>query len=289
MENQFGTEELRVLLGGVARDFFAMLWPVFFATVILAIAGNVAQTGLMFTPRALAFRFDRITPNFRKILPNRQTLFNLLKSLAKVAVIGLISYLLIQVDFLKVLLLGNMSLEQALVLVGTAGFKIMISAGVFLLAIAVGDFYFQRYEFEESLKQTPSEAKRELREDSGDPQLKGRRLQMAREMLQKRDMLKSVPTADVVITNPTHYAVALLYESGVDTAPRVIAKGEDRMALEIRRIARESDVPIVENPPLTRVLYEQVEIGNEIPREFFGAVATILQALEKFRRKLGRS
>ncbi len=286
-QEHFGNEEFRVLLGGVVRDFFSLLWPVFGITMVFAIAGNIVQTGFIFAPKALAFRFDRISPNFKKILPNKQTMFNLIKSLAKVIVIGFISYLLIRGDFLKILLTGSMSIKQAVSLVGYSGFKIMMSVGIFLLAIAFADFLFQKSEFEDSLKQSPSEAKREMKEDGGDPGVKSRRMQIARDMMQ-RNMLKSVPNADVVITNPTHFSVALQYNYGVDTAPRVIAKGEDAMALAIRRIAKENDIPIVENPPLARVLYSQVEIDQEIPNEFFKAVSTILISLEKFKRKIAR-
>ncbi len=283
---RFGAEEFRVVLSGVSRDFFNLLWPVLAITMIFAIVGNVVQVGFMFTPRALSFRFDRISPNFKRILPNRQTMFNLVKSLAKVILIGFISYILITGDFLKVLLTGNMGMMEAIGLITYSGFKIMMAVGLVLLAIAVSDFYFQKSEFEESLKQTPSEAKREMKEDSGDPIFKNRRMQLAREMMQG-NMLKEVPKADVVITNPTHYSVALLYEVGRDAAPRVIAKGENRIALEIRRIARENDVPIVESPKQARLLYAEVDVGKEIPKEFFEAIVAILITLEKFKRKVG--
>lgn len=284
--DRFGSEEFRVILSGVSRDFFNLLWPVLAITLVFAVVGNVVQVGFMFSPRALSFRFDRISPNFKRVLPNRQTLFNLVKSLAKVVIIGIISYVLISGDFLKVLMTGNMGMMQAIKLITYSGFKIMMAAGLLLLGIAVADFFFQKSEFEESLKQTPSEAKREMREDSGDPVMKNRRMQLARDMMQG-NMLREVPKADVVITNPTHYSVALSYEMGRDSAPRVIAKGENRLALEIRRIARENDVSIVESPKQARLLYAQVEVGQEIPQEFFNAVVQILITLEKFRKKVG--
>ncbi|MDF3818848.1 EscU/YscU/HrcU family type III secretion system export apparatus switch protein [Leptospira sp. 96542] len=283
---QFGAEEFRVIMSGVSNDFFNLLWPVLAITLVFAVVGNVVQVGFMFSPRALSFRFDRISPNFKRVLPNRQTMFNLGKSLAKVIMIGIISYILISGDFLKVLLTSNMGMVEAIGLITYSGFKIMMAAGILLLAIAVSDFYFQKSEFEESLKQTPSEAKREMKEDSGDPALKNRRMQLARDMMQG-NMLREVPKADVVITNPTHYSVALAYEMGRDVAPRVIAKGADRLALEIRKIAKENDVPIVESPKQARLLYAEVDVGQEIPREFFEAVVAILITLEKFKKKVG--
>ncbi|MDZ4727397.1 MAG: EscU/YscU/HrcU family type III secretion system export apparatus switch protein [Leptospira sp.] len=285
--DRFGAEEFRVMLGMVASDFIGLLWPILAITVVFAIAGNVLQVGFMFTPRALAFRFDRISPNFKRVLPNRQTMFNLFKSLAKVILIGIVSYILISADFLKILLTGNMGIIESISLISYSGFKIMMTVGIILLAIAVTDFLFQKSEFEDSLKQTPSEAKREAKDDGGDPILKNRRMQLARDMMQG-NMLREVPKADVVITNPTHYSVALIYELG-DVAPRVIAKGENRLALEIRRIARDNDVPIVESPQNARFLYFQVEVGKEIPNDLFQAVANILFTLEKFKRKIGRT
>lgn len=285
--DQFGAEEFRVMMAMVATDFFNLLWPILAITIVFAIIGNVIQVGFMFTPQALAFRFDRITPNFKRVLPNRQTMFNLVKSLAKVILIGFISYILISGDFLKILLTGNMGVMESISLISYSGFKIMMTVGFLLLAIAMADFFFQKFEFEESLKQTPSEAKREAKDDGGDPVLKNRRMQLAREMMQG-NMLREVPKADVVITNPTHYSVALAYEMGRDIAPRVIAKGENRLALEIRRIARENDVPIVESPQHARLLYKEVEVGQEIPGEFFDAVSKILMTLEKFKRKMSR-
>ncbi|TGN21140.1 EscU/YscU/HrcU family type III secretion system export apparatus switch protein [Leptospira idonii] len=284
--DHFGTEEFRSTMTLVARDFLNLIWPILAITVVFAIVGNVVQVGFMFTPRAVSFRFDRITPNFKRILPNRQTMFNLLKSLAKVILIGVVSYILIAGDFLKILLTGNMGVMESIALISYSGFKIMMTVGILLLAIAAADFFFQKFEFEESLKQTPSEAKREMKDDSGDPSLKNRRMQLARDMMQG-NMLKEVPKADVVITNPTHYSVALAYEFGRDQAPRVVAKGENRLALEIRRIAKENDVPIVESPQQARLLYAQVDVGKEIPNEFFQAIVSILVTLEKFRKKVG--
>lgn len=139
--DRFGAEEFRVILAGVSRDFFNLLWPILAITLVFAIVGNVVQVGFMFSPRALSFRFDRISPNFKRVLPNRQTLFNLVKSLAKVVLIGVISYVLISGDFLKVLLTGNMGMMQAITLITYSGFKIMMAAGLLLLGIAVADFF----------------------------------------------------------------------------------------------------------------------------------------------------
>jgi flagellar biosynthetic protein FlhB len=143
-----------------------------------------------------------------------------------------------------------------------------------LMILAVADYAYQKYEFEKSMKMSLSEIKQEMKQSEGDPQLKAKVRQLQREMSKKR-MMQDVPKADVVITNPTHFAVALLYEGGA-SAPKVVAKGQDEVAARIREIARENKVPLVENKPLARTLYSTVEIGREIPADLFEAVALVL-------------
>ncbi|WP_246028271.1 flagellar biosynthesis protein FlhB [Leptospira fletcheri] len=277
-------EAVSSLMNNALWDITQLLLPLMGITVIAAIVGNVLQVGFLFAPRALAFNFSRIRPNFRRILPNRQTLFNLGKSLAKVAIIGWVSYFVIEKDFFRILMLGDMGLEESVTLITFTAFKIFVVVGILLLAISVGDYFFQRYEYEESLKMTPSEAKREMKEQDGDPSLQARRRQMARDTIKKSRMLTEVPKADVVITNPTHFAVALEYKPGVHKAPVVIAKGVDDFALRIIRVARSNEVPTVEDRPMARMLYDEVEIGQEVPARFYTALSVIFTKLESFRK-----
>ncbi len=278
------SESVTELLKNASTDLFTLLWPLLGITFVGAVIGNVAQVGFIFTPRALSFNFSRIRPNFKKVLPTRQTLFNLGKSLAKVGLIAWVSYIIISKDFFSILISGEMGLEQAVALVMSSSFKIFLVVGIILLAISIVDYLYQRYEYEESLKMTPSEAKREAKESDGDRSLQARRRQLARDMMNKRKMLAKVPEADVVITNPTHFAVALEYKPGIHKAPIVIAKGVDDFALLIIRIARENGVPTVEDRIQARGLYEEVELGAEVPQQFYRAIATILSRLESFRR-----
>lgn len=284
LRTDISPESVTELLKNASTDLFTLLWPLFGITFVGAVIGNVAQVGFIFTPRALSFNFSRVQPNFKKVLPTRQTLFNLGKSFAKVGLIGWVSYIIISKDFFPILLSGEMGLEQAVALVMSSSFKIFLVVGIILLAISIVDFLYQRYEYEESLKMTPSEAKREAKESDGDRSLQARRRQLARDMMNKRKMLAKVPEADVVITNPTHFAVALEYKPGIHKAPIVIAKGVDDFALLIIRIARENGVPTVEDRLQARGLYEEVELGAEVPQQFYRAIATILSRLESFRR-----
>lgn len=277
-------EAVSSLMNNALWDITQLLLPLMGITVVAAIVGNVLQVGFLFAPRALAFNFSRIRPNFRRILPNRQTLFNLGKSLAKVAIIGWVSYFVIEKDFFRILMLGDMGLEESVTLITFTAFKIFVVVGILLLAISVGDYFFQRYEYEESLKMTPSEAKREMKEQDGDPSLQARRRQMARDTIKKSRMLTEVPKADVVITNPTHFAVALEYKPSVHKAPVVIAKGVDDFALRIIRVARSNGVPTVEDRPMARMLYDEVEIGQEVPARFYTALSVIFTKLESFRK-----
>ncbi|WP_342776080.1 EscU/YscU/HrcU family type III secretion system export apparatus switch protein [Leptospira gomenensis] len=284
LRNDISSESVTELLKNASTDLFTLLWPLLGITLVGAVLGNVAQVGFIFAPRALSFNFSRIRPNFKKVLPTRQTLFNLGKSLSKVALIAWVSYIVISKDFFPILLSGEMGLEQAVALVMSTSFKIFLVVGIILLAISIVDYLYQRYEYEESLKMTPSEAKREAKESDGDRSLQARRRQLARDMMNKRKMLAKVPEADVVITNPTHFAVALEYKPGIHKAPVVVAKGVDDFALLIIRIARENGVPTVEDRLQARGLYEEVELGAEVPQQFYRAIAAILSRLESFRR-----
>lgn len=283
----FGQESLQVLLKDFATDILYILFPLLGITVVAAILGNLVQVGFLFSPRALNPNFGRIRPNFKRVLPTRQTLFNLAKSIAKVALIGWVSYIIISQDFSKVLLAGDMGLKQAMSLIATTAFKVFIVVSILLLAIGIADYFYQRFEYEESLKMTKQEAKQETKEQEGDPTLQSRRRQLGRDIINQRQMLSNVPEADVVITNPTHYAVALRFDNQIHEAPEVIAKGVDEFALLIIRIAKENGIPTVENRVQARMLYEEVEIGDQIPAKFYQAVSQILSRLDSFRRKAG--
>ena len=280
---QFTTESFVRLFRVASEDIFTLVAPMLLITFITALAGSLMQVGFMFSPKAIAFNFKKITPNFKKVLPTRQTIFNLLKSIAKVVLIGWVSYIIISMDFLHMLLAGQMGIKGALRLLFYTSFKIFFVIGIILFVIGIADYYYNKYEFEESLKVTPSEAKREQRESEGDKSMLNRRRNMVREFIRK-GMLQKVKTADVVIVNPTHFSVALSYDPQVHDAPMVVAKGMDEFALMMRRVAKNNDVPMIEDRVQARMLYEEAELDMPIPVKFYRAVSVIIARLEKYKR-----
>ena len=279
----FGSEELSVLFRSATDDIFTLLFPVLGIAFIFGITGNVVQVGFLFSTRAISVNFSKIVPNFKRVLPTRQTLFNLLKALAKVILVGWVSYIIISYDFLTVLKSGELGIKNALILIGRTSMKIFLIMGMLFLAISILDYYFQKSEFEDSIKMTPSEAKQELKETDGDKAILNRRRNMVREFIRK-GMLQRIPKADVIIVNPTHFSVALEYKPEIHSAPIVTAKGMDEMALLIRRLAKKYEIPIIEDRITARMLYDEVEVDEEIPAKFFRAVSIIISRLDKYRR-----
>jgi flagellar biosynthetic protein FlhB len=261
-----------------------LLIPVFLAANIGAIIGEVSQVGFQISTHPLKLdwskiRFDPSTV-MKKVFFSRQIAANLLKSIAKLAFIGFISYLIIKNDFDEILKTPDISIALAFKTILFTGFKIIVWSTVLLMALAIPDYFFQKREFIESLKMTKQEMKEELKETVGDPYIRARMREMQREIAMK-NMIREVPKADVVVTNPTHYAVALKYERETMDAPAVIAKGVDSMALRIREIAKENNIELIENRPLARELYNSVDVGDIIPEKLFRAVSFVYAELYK--------
>lgn len=277
------------LLNQLIREITMILGPVFLVAVLMAIAGNLVQSGFLFSLKPLAFDLSRIKLDFttmiKKIFFSRQIAVNLIKSLLKLVVLIAVSYFIIRSDFLSMMQLGQMGVSQSLHVLGFILFKLGIILSIFLMAFAIPDFIYQKYEFKESLKMTKEELKQEYKETEGDPLVKQRQRQRAIDMI-RRNMLKNVKQADVVITNPTHFAVAVRYVPGRDLGPVVVAKGEDHLAFRIRNLARNENIPIVENRPLARELYYKVEEGQEIPYQFWTLIAEIYNTLGLAERKV---
>ena len=261
-----------------------MLSPIFLAVLIAGVVGNVMQVGFQFTAHPLKWdwtkiKFDPATI-MKKILFSKQVGMNLFKSIFKVLTIGLVAYLIIANDFDSILGTPDLSIALALKMILLSGLKIIIWTSIILLVLSVPDYYFQKREFLDSLKMTKQELKEEYKETQGDPHLRARMREMQREIVMK-NMVQEVPKADVVVTNPTHFAVALQYDSISMEAPTVIAKGVDSIALRIRQIATDNDVAMIENRPLAQQLYRDVEIGDIIPEDLFYAVSLVYAELYK--------
>lgn len=273
---------LSIEWGRVLSELGILLMPVFAVCYVAGFLGNVIQVGLKFTAHPLKPDLSKIkfTPQdmIKKLFISKKVAMNLFKSLFKISVIAFCSYLIIQNDFEMLLRTPDISVAAAFADVSFIAFKIIIVSAVLLIVLAIPDYFFQRKELMDSLKMSKQEIKEEHKESQGDPQIKARLREMQREIL-TRNMIREVPKADVIVTNPTHFAVALRWDQSTMEAPSVIAKGVDSMALRIREIAKTNDIMMIENRPLAQALYRDVEIGNEIPVEFFQAVTEIYSIL----------
>ncbi len=283
--DQLNTSNFAVVGQAMVLGFLQIMLPILVIAVVAAVVVNMVQTGFLFSTKALEPKLSRVNmlEGFKRMFSMR-TLFELMKAIMKIAVIGIIIYTEINADlpaFSMMLTEGwKASILQIAELIFNAGFKIML----FLAAIAMLDYIFQRRKFEKDLMMTKYEVRMEMKQQEGDPQIKGKIRQKQRQMAMMR-MMQSVPDADVVITNPTHYAVALKYDEKRGNAPVVTAKGVDHIALKIKEVASQNAIEVVENVTLARSLYAMCEVGDQIPVEMYQVVAEILaQVFRKKRR-----
>ncbi len=283
------TDSLTGLLISITYDTALIIGPIFIAVIFMAVVGNVLQVGFMFSLKPLEMDFSRIKFSFdnliKRVFFSKNIAVNLIKTILKVFLMSWIAYFIIQMDFLTIIETGEISVAESLKILGFLGFKLTMIIAIILLIISVPDYFFQRYEFTESIKMTKQEIKEEYRESEGDPQVKQRQRQLAMELV-RRSMMAEVRKADVVITNPTHFAVALRYDLTRENAPRVVAKGEDQIALIIRNIAKKEEIPVIENKPLAREIYRLVDVGDLVPVEFYDALAGIFISLSKYKTRL---
>ncbi|HNW29898.1 MAG TPA: flagellar biosynthesis protein FlhB [Spirochaetota bacterium] len=268
------------------REFIAVtyesgkiLLPIFVASMVAAILGNVVQVGFQFSAHPLNFDWSKIKFDpatiMKRIFFSKQVAMNLFKSIFKVVAIGFVAYLIIMADMDDILKTPDVSVAMALRIIMMTAFKIIIWSAVLLLALSIPDYFFQKREFIESLKMTKEEMKEELKETIGDPYIRARLREMQRQNLLRAMMSREVPRADVVVTNPTHFAVALQYDRYTMPAPTVVAKGEDSIALKIREVAAEHGIPLIQNRPLAQEMYKRLEVGDIIPEDLFYAVSLV--------------
>lgn len=259
--------------------------PLFAGLMVAAVAFNAVQSGVHLAPKALQPKGNRISPlqGFKRLF-SAKGLFDGLKALAKIAVVGPLAYVIMRDLMPELVRLHTMPLEA----VGHVAFEAARRLALPLLgalALVAGlDYGFERWRWRGDLKMTAKEVKDETKEDEGDPHVKGRRRQMARQWLKRPPLEQALARADVVVTNPTHYAVALRYDPLEAPAPRVLAKGIRKRALRIKAMAAEMGVPLLENRPLARALFAGVEEDQQIPEELFPAVAAVLAEVYRRRR-----
>ena len=265
-----------IVLGNAILELLLIIWPFLVFGFVITFIVTVYQVGWKVTAKPMEPKLSKFNPinGFKRIF-SKDSLFELLKSLVKVGVIAYVAYTNIVDEANNLFILYDISLNQAIALVGSIIIEFGIEISVIFIVIGLIDYIYQKWKFGEDMKMTKQEVKDEYKNTEGDPQIKGRIRQKMREASQRR-MMQDVPKADVVITNPTHFAVAIKYDAEVSRAPIVVAKGEDYLAQKIKEVARENHVEIVENKPLARMLYHNVDIGAEIPPELYQAVAEVL-------------
>lgn len=257
-----------------------MVLPIAATAIVAGVTANVIQNkGFIFTTKTIEPKISKILPKFgeyfKKTLFSFEGAFNVVKSIVKVAVIFIAAYLLIRSETRQLISLMNTNFWDGVVFIAETTAKLLIITSIIFIVIAIPDYIVQKKQFMESMKMTKQEVKQEYKELEGDPLVKGRLRQYMHEML-RRNIPAAVAKSDVVITNPTHYAVAIQYDSTTMAGPMVMAKGVDSLARRIREIATENKVPLVENRPLARALYAEVEIGEMVPENYYQALAVIL-------------
>jgi flagellar biosynthetic protein FlhB len=258
--------------------------PIALIAAVLSVAASFAQVGWAFAPKALEFNWGRMSPanGFTRLNPSH-ALPELGKALVGIAVVGAVIYLTAHAFYGQAPGLLNMSAAESAGVAWDQIWKLLWRTSLVLVVLAAADYGIQYWRWYTQLKMTRQEVRDETRMNEGRPEVKACIRRIQRDMARSR-MLKAVETATVVVTNPTHYAVALEYRRGEMTAPRVVAKGADHMAARIREIARKHDVPIVENVTLARALHKNAEVGDTIPADLFGAVAEVLAYLVRLKR-----
>ena len=247
------------------------------------LAGNFAQGGFSFTPSALAPKADKFNPvsNLKRIF-GLDSVVNLVKSFLKLLLLGAVAHSVLKPVLADAPSLIHSPLTVLMKTLAETLYSLAFRCGLLMIAFAAADYGYSWYKNEKSLKMSKQEIRDEYKSQEGDPLVKSQRKRFARELIQKRSMAE-VPNASVIITNPTHISIALRYDRDKDAAPVVVAKGADILAAKIREIAKENNIPLIENKPLARALYKSVEPNQIIPVEFFGAVAEILAYV--FRQK----
>ena len=266
-------------------NMFLILLPVLGVAFMAGLVFNYLQVGFLFSTKAMAPKFSRINmiEGFKRIF-SKNTLIELLKSLFKLAALGYIAYTEYQEQVDKVPMLMKTGLTGSIVAMLDILFSLAFKLGLALAVFGPLDFLYQWWKYEKDLRMSKQEIKDEYKLTEGDPQIKGKIRQKQRQMSSLR-MMRAVAQADVVITNPTHYAVALAYEEGKHNAPLIVAKGKDLVAQRIREKARENHVEIVENKPLAQQLYFFCEVGDEVPEKMYQAVAEILAYIYRIKNK----
>lgn len=276
----------RLFVKGILNLLIPIL-PFLLVGFVVAFFSTSLQFKFKVTKKPLEPKFSKMNPiNGIKRMFSLNTLMELLKAVLKVSVISYLVYNVLMDHAKDLFLVYNLTVQQSIMLMYDIVLELGMKICIFFIFLAVADLIYQRWKYKQDNKMTKQEVKDEYKNQEGDPKVKGQQKQRMMQASQRR-MMAAIPEADVVITNPTHFAVALSYESGKGAAPIVVAKGADFLAAKIKDVAKENHIDIVENKPLARMLYHNVELGAEIPPELYQAVAEVLAYVYQLHNKVG--
>ncbi|MFS1518390.1 flagellar biosynthesis protein FlhB [Bacillus sp. SCS-151] len=270
----------------LVKDMALIIAPIMLAAMVGGVAANYSQVGFLFSTEPIKFKLEKIDPiKGAKRIFSIRALVEFLKSILKISFVAAVTFFILWVNWGQVEMLSQISIGAALSFLAKLVFQMGLAASIVLVFLAIIDYLYQKYDFEKSIRMSKQDIKDEYKNVEGDPQVKSKIKQKQREMAMQR-MMQEVPNADVIITNPTHFAVALKYDESKMDAPFVVASGVDFIAQKIKSIAKKNNVVTIENRPLARALYDQTEIGQAIPEEYFKAVAEILAYVYSLKNKV---
>lgn len=259
--------------------------PVTLIILLFGVASNVMQVGFLFTLKPLEPKLSKLNPiEGVKRLVSLRSIVELLKGILKVTIVGYFAYKLIKVDFDQYYSLMDSAVPSIMSITGKLMFKLVLKITLMLLILALFDYFYQKWEYERNMRMSKQDIKDEFKQAEGDPFVK-RKIRIFQRQLLMNAMIKELPEADVVVTNPVHLAVALKYDSKTMRSPKVVAKGARKMAERIKKIAEQHNIPIVENKELAQALYKAIDVGMEIPEKFYQAVAEVLSYVYKLKNK----
>lgn len=282
---ELNSDSLQSIIITVIWRFAVVFLPMVVPIMVMGIGANLLQTGYINTTEPLKPQFSKINPmnGFKKMFSMR-TVMELFKDIAVILIVGFVGYGFLKSNFRKVLAMSNLKFPALINTFLKLAANVFFRITLIMAAIALIDFIYQKLQFKKDMRMSKQEIKEEFKQMEGDPQVKGKIKQKQREMATRR-MMQNVPDASVVITNPTHIAVALKYEEGKGNAPILVAKGSGYVAIKIKEVAKENDVPIIENKPLARLIFSEVDLEKEIPSEMYQAVAEILALVYRLKRQ----
>ena len=284
----FSISNLQLFFIAAALKLGKMLGPVLISIMVMGVIINIVQSGFLFTGKVLQMKLSKLNPiNGLSRLFSIKGVVEIIKNILKIGVVGIVVYWTIKADFMSFIPLIDQGIGDIVIFIGLLIYKVALRTSLMILLIGILDYIWVKYKYIKDLKMSKQEVKDESKMMEGPPEIK-RKIRTLQMQTAQRRMMAEVPSAEVVITNPSHIAVALKYDQGTMDAPVVVAKGMRKIAERIKKIAIENDVPLVENKPLAQALYKSVDIGFPIPHEFFAAVAEILAFVFRLKgRKSG--